>query len=575
MKNNLLIWLLVVILIIAIFIAYQLTFTNSIFHNMMMNWNNIQNSNIWNMMWNNKNGCWMNSTNNSICSWMNNVNISLEELKYWSWQEAILEKEQKIVNLKEWDNYTIEITKIKKDIWGKEVEMLAYNWSIPWPIIKTKVWTKAKITIVNKVADLETTLHSHWLRLSDMFDWVVKDMMWKQDPIKYWDSFTYELSFPDVWVFWYHPHLREDIQQELWLYGNYIVEPKDNNYYSKVNREWPMILDDIALNSGKVKPFYKDFTNYVLMWRFGNTMFLNWNTNYIFNMKKWEVVRAYLTDVANTRVFNFKIPWVKMKLVGWDNGKYEKENFIDNIIIAPWERYIVDLYALESWSFEIQNYTPDENYILWKVVVSNEKEENYYVKDFETLKENKDVITDIDKFRPYFDKKVDKNLTLELWKVWVKWAMMSDEMWWMNMTWMMWHWNQQDIEWEDNMPMMNKNSTSKQFEWKIIDQDTKNENMGINWKFKKWDIVKIRIENKKDWAHPMQHPFHLHWQRFLVIEKNGEKQTNLVWKDTVLIKTWETIEIIADMNNPWEWMAHCHISEHLFSWMMMHFSVEK
>jgi hypothetical protein len=35
------------------------------------------------------------------------------------------------------------------------------------------------------------------------------------------------------------------------------------------------------------------------------------------------------------------------------------------------------------------------------------------------------------------------------------------------------------------MPMMNKNSTSKLLEWKIIEQDTKAENMDINWQFKK------------------------------------------------------------------------------------------
>ena len=59
------------------------------------------------------------------------------------------------------------------------------------------------------------------------------------------------------------------------------------------------------------------------------------------------------------------------------------------------------------------------------------------------------------------------------------------------------------------MPMMNKESTSLNYEWKIIDEDTKKENMDINWQFKKGDIVKIRIENKKDGAHPMQHPFHM------------------------------------------------------------------
>ncbi len=522
---------------------------------------------------------WMN--NNNMNSGMMNhgvdKNISTKELVYWKWQLASDEKKQEIVNLKEGDNYTIEITKINKNIWWKQVEMLAYNSSIPGPIIKAKVWTKAKVTIVNKVADLETTLHSHWLRLSDMFDWVVKDMMWKQDPIKEWDSFTYELSFPDVWIYWYHPHLREDIQQELWLYGNYIVEPSDENYYSKVNSENNIILDDIDLNGNKLKPFYKDFTNYVLMWRFWNTMFVNWDSDYKLNLKKWEVVRVYLTDVANTRVFNFKIPWIKMKLVWSDNWKYERESYVDNITIAPWERYIVDLFAPESGSFEIQNSTPNDNYIIWKVIVSKEQIQTSYKTDFETLKVNADTTQDIEKYKPYFDKKADKNLSLELWRLWKKWWIWEDWMWNMSHWWMMmWNTSQDNIEWEDSMPMMNQTSTSQEFEWKIIDTDTKKENMDINWQFKKWDIVKIHIENKKeDAAHPMQHPFHLHWQRFLVVSRDWKKQENLVWKDTVLLKTWENIDILADMSNPWEWMAHCHISEHLFSGMMMHFSVKE
>lgn len=524
--------------------------------------------NMWNMHWNNS-GMWNmhNSTNNKTTK---------SELIYWKWQEAVEEKKQEIVNLKDGDNYTIEIVKIKKNIWWKQVEMLAYNWSIPWPLIKVKEGAKVKLTIVNKVADLETTLHSHWLRLSDMFDWVVKDMMWKQDPILEGDSFTYELSFPDVWVFWYHPHLREDIQQELWLYGNYIVEPTDDNYYSKVNREESIILDDISLNWNKLKPFYKEFTNYVLMWRFGSTMFINGNTDYVFNMKKWEVVRVYLTDVANTRIFNFKIPWVKMKLVWSDIWKYEKETFIDNIVISPWERYIVDLYAPDFGTFEIQNSTPDNNYVLWKVLVSNENIDISYKSNFETLNVNTDIIKDIDNYRKYFDKKVDKNLSLELWNLWKKWWITDDQMWNMNM-WhgMMWDNSNQDIEWDDNMLMMNQLSTSLNYEWKIIDKDTKKENMDINWQFKKWDIVKIHIENKKDWAHPMQHPFHIHGQRFLVINRDWKRQENLVWKDTVLLKTWENIDILVDMSNPWEWMSHCHISEHLFSGMMMHFSVKE
>ena len=49
--------------------------------------------------------------------------------------------------------------------------------------------------------------------------------------------------------------------------------------------------------------------------------------------------------------------------------------------------------------------------------------------------------------------------------------------------WMMWWhmmWNNDEVEWEDNMPMMNKKTTSLNYEWKIIDEDTKKENMDIN-----------------------------------------------------------------------------------------------
>jgi hypothetical protein len=48
------------------------------------------------------------------------------------------------------------------------------------------------------------------------------------------------------------------------------------------------------------------------------------------------------------------------------------------------------------------------------VIVSDENIETSYKNDFETLKENTEITKDIEKFKPYFDKKADKNLTLEL-----------------------------------------------------------------------------------------------------------------------------------------------------------------
>ena len=84
----------------------------------------------------------------------------------------------------------------------------------------------------------------------------------------------------------------------------------------------------------------------------------------------------------------------------------------------------------------------------------------------------------------------------------------------------------------------------------MIDEETGKINMDIHWKFAVGDIVKIRIINDGEGMHPMQHPIHFHGQRFLVVNKNGQENTNLVWKDTVLTLPGEYTDILVDMSNP-------------------------
>ena len=72
----------------------------------------------------------------------------------------------------------------------------------------------------------------------------------------------------------------------------------------------------------------------------------------------------------------------------------------------------------------------------------------------------------------------------------------------------------------------------------------------------------------------MHHPFHIHGAgRFLVLARDGEPESNFVWKDTVLLRAGQTIDILLDVTNPGLWMAHCHIAEHTESGMMFSFDV--
>jgi FtsP/CotA-like multicopper oxidase with cupredoxin domain len=138
------------------------------------------------------------------------------------------------------------------------------------------------------------------------------------------------------------------------------------------------------------------------------------------------------------------------------------------------------------------------------------------------------------------------------------------------------HEHAQGIEWEDDMVEVNRMTTPANMRWKLVDQETGAENAAIDWRFRVGDRVKIRLVNELDSDHPMPHPFHVHGAgRFLILGRDGVEEPNLVWKDTVLVRTGETVDILLEVTNPGTWMAHCHIAEHHESGMMLSFTVDQ
>ncbi len=132
------------------------------------------------------------------------------------------------------------------------------------------------------------------------------------------------------------------------------------------------------------------------------------------------------------------------------------------------------------------------------------------------------------------------------------------------------------IEWEDDMVEVNRLTTTATMHWKFLDRTSGADSAAIDWRFTVGERVKIRLVNEMDSDHPMHHPFHLHGAgRFLVLSRDGTTEPNLVWKDTVLVRTGQTVDILFDVTNPGLWMAHCHIAEHMQSGMMFSFNVAR
>src|SRR5947208_10639219 len=178
-------------------------------------------------------------------------------------------------------------------------------------------------------------------------------------PVPIGGSFTYRVRFPDPGLYWYHPHMREDYTQELGLYAPIIVVPSDEAYWSPVNRDLTLTLDDILLEEGKIAPFSRTLSDHTAMGRFGNVMLVNGETSPTLVMNQGEVVRLYLVNTANVRVFNVRLPGAGMRLVGRDNGRVEDEEFVEEVLLSPSERLMVYVFFEHTCQFSLDHRTPE------------------------------------------------------------------------------------------------------------------------------------------------------------------------------------------------------------------------
>jgi FtsP/CotA-like multicopper oxidase with cupredoxin domain len=585
-----------------------------------------------------------------------------------------------LLELADGDTLELRVGPVAKPLGDITVRMLGYNGSIPGTILKVAEGTEVVVHVENH-GDLDTTVHWHGLRLENRYDGVPHET---QAPIPVGGDFSYRIQFPDPGLYWYHPHIREDYTQELGLYGNILVVPADTDYWPQADRDLILTLDDILIEDGKVAPFSPTETNYAAMGRFGNRLLVAGDPDLHLSFRAGEVVRLWLTNTANTRVFNVTLPGARMKLVGGDSGRVEYEEFVEQVVLAPSERAVVDVLVESAGALALEHHTPNRTYRLATITVTEGAPSTAATRfgqmrrapeleaerarldhwlaappdkilalvaqmdDPAAMPETAAPVTyacpmhpDVTSLEPGRCPKCGMKLfatqapTVTTYACPMHPEVVSDQPGHCPKCGMkllatgsvgattadhdhpgidhsdmdhsgmdhagMDHSNMDDsgmdhagmdhsgmdragmdhgggegIEWEDDMVEVNRQTTGATMHWRFLDRTTGADSPAIDWRFTVGDRVKIRLINEMASDHPMHHPFHLHGAgRFLVLARDGVREPNLVWKDTVLVRTGQTVDILFDVTNPGLWMAHCHIAEHMQSGMMFSFNVAR
>jgi len=477
-----------------------------------------------------------------------------------------------VATLADGDTLDLAAGLLRRDIRGRAYVMYGFNGQVPGPMIRVAQGATITVRFHNRI-DLPSTVHWHGLRLDHRSDGVPG---LTQEAVAPGGDFTYTVHFPDAGIYWYHPHVREDIEQSMGLYGNMLVDSPDPAYYSPANRDVALMLSDLLINADTLIAFGKEAPDFALMGRVGNVPLVNGEPSWSLRVRQGEVVRFHLTNVANSRTWNLSLTDVPMKVLASDVSRFEREQRVASVVLAPAERYVMEarfdrpgrvplVNAIQAIDHFKGEFDPQVDTLGW-VTVEGPPAVPDYRAAFDSLRAHPEVTDDIARYRRYFDKAPDRRITLTvatsgLPLLTVQFMSIDTAFY-------------SPVEWVDGMPEMNWLSTGKQVRWILRDEATGQENEAIDWHVRQGSIVKLRIFNDDKSFHPMQHPIHLHGQRMLVVSRDGVATPNLVWKDTVLIPVGSTVDLLIDASNPGDWMLHCHIAEHLGSGMMMTMHVD-
>ncbi len=399
---------------------------------------------------------------------------------------------------------------------GRDMEVWAFNEMVPGPTLRVQLGETIRLHFTNELPQ-PTTIHFHGVRVPNAMDGVPGVT---QPPIQPGEKFTYEFTPKDAGTFWFHPHVRGSEQVERGLFGTLVVEDVPALAYSQ-DVVW--VLDDwrLTADGSKIDPRFNTGGDLMHDGRWGQTITVNGRLNHELLVAPGERIRLRLVNTSNARAYAPNFEGLDAKVIAVDGMYTERPLDPAGFVLAPGNRLDLDI-----------RFSDEQQGELFAVVDQFSSRRSYQLASIRV--DGEPVVT------PQFASPAQAKIPA--WKDGVSTPVHTEFV--LNAR----RGGKLGIEWLiNNRPYADYKPTSL---------------VAGQWH-------RLRFTNSSGRLHPM----HIHGQFFKVLARNGKPADEPYFRDTVLLRPRDVVDIGLVPLDEGEWMMHCHILEHAESGMMTVLSV--
>lgn len=399
-------------------------------------------------------------------------------------------------------------------IGDKQTPTLGYNGSFLGPVIKVTRGEEVRMHVTNEL-QVETSVHWHGLEVEGTSDGGPHQVI---SAGSLWEP-VFTINQPAS-TLWFHPHVMGTTATQVYngLAGLIIVED-DNSKSLNLPDDYgvndiPLIIQDKSFNRDGSFRYDDNMMDGVV----GDYILVNGAITPYLDVKQTKM-RFRIVNGANASNFTLRLnDEDDFHQIASDGGLLEKALLSQSLFISPGERaeIIVDFAKYEEG--EVLRLTSDNDLVM-TFRVGSEIVDNTVIPDVLATIEKLDV------------DQVSAIKTIEL----------------------------------DGMGHM-VTINGRQFDMHRIDDKV---SLGAT---EIWEITSLRSMMMRSPGHP----FHIHGTQFQVLSRNGNepRENEMGWKDTVFVRSGETVRIIVQFKFKGIFMYHCHILEHEEAGMMGQLEVE-